>query len=73
LLVGPAQTLAAHVRATADESLLHVLTQLPRSLQATWGASSRLEVPMLAIRKTAGLVTRPAHQLRSTRSRSASS
>jgi hypothetical protein len=73
LWVGPAQTLAAHLQATGDESLVRVVTQLPRSLQETWGASNAREVPVLAVRKAAHLLTREAQPPGSTRSRSASS
>lgn len=73
-LVGPAQTLAAHLEATGDQSLAHVVTRLPRSLQETWGASSPLQVPLLATRKTLRLVARLLPQSSATkRSRSASS
>ncbi len=71
--VAPAQTLAAHLQATRDESLVRVVTRLPRSLQETWGASSPLEVPVLAVRKTARLFTRSAQSSAGERSRSASS
>ena len=71
--VAPAQTLAAHLQATGDESLVRVVTRLPRSLQETWGASSPLEVPALAARKTASLFTRPSQASAAERNRSASS
>jgi putative nucleotidyltransferase-like protein len=71
--VGPAQTLAAHLQATGDESLVRVVTRLPRSLQETWGASSSLEVSVLAARKTARLFTKPAQESAAERDRSASS
>jgi putative nucleotidyltransferase-like protein len=71
--VAPAQVLAAHLQATGDESLVRVITLLPRSLQETWGASSPFEVPVLAARKTARLFTRPAQASAAERSRSASS
>jgi putative nucleotidyltransferase-like protein len=71
--VAPARTLAAHLQATGDEPLFRVVTRLPRSLQETWGASSPLEVPVLAVRKTARLLTRSAQSSAAGRSRSASS
>jgi hypothetical protein len=71
--VAPAQTLAAHLQATGDESLVRVVTRFPRTLQQTWGASSPLEVPVLAARKTVRLFTRSAQPSTGERSRSASS
>jgi hypothetical protein len=71
--VAPAQTVAAHLQATGNESLVRVVTRLPRSLQQTWGARSQLEVPVLAARKTARLFTRPAQSSAAERNRSASS
>jgi hypothetical protein len=68
-LVGPAQTLAVHLQATADQPLRHLVTRLPRTLQESWGARSLPEMSALALRKTAR-VLRPAAQARS---RSASS
>ncbi len=70
---GPAQTLAAHLQATADEPLLGVATHFPRSLEERWGARGLLEVSALALRKTARLLRPEAQAGASRRNRSASS
>jgi len=71
--VAPAQALSIHLQATAEEPLVRVAARLPRTLQERWGAGSLLEVPALALRKTARLVRAEIQAGTSERSRSASS
>jgi Uncharacterised nucleotidyltransferase len=72
-VVPPAQALSIHLQATADEPLHRVVTRLPRALQQSWGAGSLLELPVLALRKTARLLGPEVHTRPAGRSRSASS
>lgn len=54
---GPAQLLAIHLQATADEPLRRVLTHLPRTLQEFWGARNLWQVSTLGLRKIARLAS----------------
>jgi Uncharacterised nucleotidyltransferase len=72
-LVAPAQVLAVHLMATADEPVHRVVTRLPHTLQQSWGARRLWEVPALAVRKTARLLGPEAQAVAPERSRSASS
>jgi len=72
-IVAPAQVLAIHLQATAEEPLFRVATRLPRALQERWGARNLFEVPTLTLRKTARLIRPPAQRGTPERSRSASS
>ncbi len=71
--VAPAQVLAIHLLATADEPLHRVVTRLPHTLQESWGARSLREVPALALRKTARLFGPRVQTFSPERNRSASS
>lgn len=71
--IPPAQTLAIHLQATADDPLHRVVTRLPRTLQQVWGARNLLEVSTLALGKTARLFRPDAQPGAADRSRSASS
>lgn len=51
-----ARLLAAHLRASADESLFRVLGGLPRHLQETWQTASLPETLLVGFRKTARLL-----------------
>jgi hypothetical protein len=53
---GPAQLLAVHLQATADEPFRRVVTRLPRTLQESWGARNLWQVSALSLRKIARLV-----------------
>jgi hypothetical protein len=72
-IVPPAQLLALHLQTTADDPVRRVVTQLPRTLQESWGARSLWQVSTLGLRKVVRLVgrTRPASP--TVRSNSASS
>jgi hypothetical protein len=71
--VPPAQALAIHLQATADDPLHRVVTSLPRALQQSWGARNLLEVSTLALGKTARLFGPAVQTGAADRSRSASS
>jgi hypothetical protein len=65
--------LAAHLRASADQSILHVIGGLPRHLQRTWETASLRETLLVAFRKTVRLLRLPAQPGEAPRKRSASS
>lgn len=69
-LAGGTQLLAAHLRATANDPLSHVVRGLPRHLQEAWQTTSPAETLRVAFRKTVRLVRPPAQPARN---RSASS
>jgi hypothetical protein len=71
--VGPAQTLAVHLQATADEPRRYLVTRVPRTLKENWGTRSLLETSALALRKTARILGPEGQPGASERSRSASS
>lgn len=54
---GPAQLLAIHLQATADEPFRRVVTHLPRTLQEFWGARNLWQVSTLGLRKIARLAS----------------
>lgn len=54
---GPAQLLAVHLQATADEPFRWVVIHLPRTLQEFWGARNLWQVSTLSLRKIARLAS----------------
>ena len=54
----PAQLLAIHLHATADEPIRRVVTRFPGTLQEFWGVRNLWQVSMLGLRKTLRLVAR---------------
>jgi hypothetical protein len=71
--VPPAQLLALHLQATANEPIRRVVTQLPRTLQDFWGVRNLWQVSTLSLRKTVRLVGRRSQASPAARSGSASS
>jgi hypothetical protein len=71
--VPPAQLLAIHLQATADEPLPRVVTRLPRTLQELWGVRNLWQVSTLGLKKIARLVRRASQASPAVRSDSASS
>jgi hypothetical protein len=69
----PAQLLAIHLQATADEPFRRVVTRLPRTLQEFWGVRNLWEVSTLGLRKIVRLVGRASPTSPPVRSDSASS
>jgi hypothetical protein len=56
-------TLALHLRATADDSLVRTIGTLPRHLRAAWGVDRAASLPVVALEKTISRIVRP-HPLR---------
>lgn len=71
--VPPAQVLAIHLQATADDPLYRVVTRLPQTLQDSWGARNLFEVSALGLKKTARLLAPDRHTAHPARRDSASS
>jgi hypothetical protein len=55
-LVGPAQLVAAHLQASADEPVSRAVTRLPRHLQDTWRTTGPRETVAVGLRKTSRLL-----------------
>jgi Uncharacterised nucleotidyltransferase len=70
---GPAQLLAVHLQATADEPFRRVVTRLPRTLQESWGARNLWQVSALSLKKVMRLVRPTSRASPAMRSDSASS
>lgn len=67
----PAQLLALHLQATADDPVRRVVTQFPRTLQELWGVGSLWQVSTLGLRKIVRLVGRTSQARSAVRSDSA--
>jgi hypothetical protein len=55
-LIGPAQLVASHLRASSDGPWSRTVTRLPRHLQETWRTASRTEAVAVGLRKSARLL-----------------
>jgi hypothetical protein len=61
---GPAQLLAVHLQATADEPFRRVVTRLPSTLKESWGARNLWQVSALSLRKIARLLRQTSPAMR---------